>query len=228
MPKKGYVMSEDHKQKIADALRGKVRGKQSPEFIEKRIAKLRGRKRPPMSAEWRAKISKALTGRKLPAEVIAKIVKANIGKKHVMPQSWRILITDINRARCLGKPSWNKGLIGYHHSGSFKKAERHWNWRGGLTPSDKLFRRTPEYKAWRNAVFHRDDYRCYDCGQRGGELHPDHLYPFSSYPRLRYMLENGRTLCAECHRKSSTYGFRLNNDPMRHSFTGLVFTEIPK
>lgn len=70
-----------------------------------------------------------------------------------------------------------------------------------------------EYVKWRTEVFKRDDYRCLDCGAKnGGEefgrvtLNADHIYSFASFPRLRLMPENGRTLCLGCHRKTSTYG----------------------
>ena len=56
---------------------------------------------------------------------------------------------------------------------------------------------------WRKAIFQRDDYRCLDCGERGGELNADHIFPFSKYPRLRFMLENGQTLCKNCHKQKT-------------------------
>jgi hypothetical protein len=44
------------------------------------------------------------------------------------------------------------------------------------------------------------------CLKRGGELHPDHIKQFALYPELRYELSNGRTLCADCHRKTESWG----------------------
>lgn len=63
-----------------------------------------------------------------------------------------------------------------------------------------------EYKLWREAVFSRDDYRCYDCGERNGNIQADHILPFALFPRLRFDVNNGRTLCVPCHRKTPTYG----------------------
>lgn len=62
-------------------------------------------------------------------------------------------------------------------------------------------------RQWRNLIFERDSYTCQKCGQRGGRLEADHIKPFMAYPRFRYLLSNGRTLCHDCHRKTKTYGF---------------------
>lgn len=73
---------------------------------------------------------------------------------------------------------------------------------------NKAIRDSKEYKHWRISVFKRDDYRCLDCGERGGRLHADHIHQFAHYPRLRLDINNGQTLCIECHRKTPTYGGR--------------------
>lgn len=87
--------------------------------------------------------------------------------------------------------------------------EKHWNWRGGITPENKAARASGPYKEWRRKVFERDNFTCVFCGKRGGELHADHIVPFSARPDLRIELSNGRTLCVECHRKTPTYGGKM-------------------
>ena|SRR3990167_1405256 len=87
-------------------------------------------------------------------------------------------------------------------------------WRGGITKEVRLIRTSLEYRAWRKSVFERDDYTCVECGSRNGDgrahtLNADHIKPFSLYPELRFDLNNGRTLCTECHLKTETYGNRL-------------------
>ena len=72
-----------------------------------------------------------------------------------------------------------------------------------------------EYKIWRDKVFFRDNFTCQDCGRRGGDgkkiiLNADHIKPFSLFPELRFELENGKTLCKECHQKTPTYGGKIH------------------
>lgn len=112
-----------------------------------------------------------------------------------------------------GNTPWNKGKRGLQTSNttSFKKGDprllgiKHWNWKGGITTLNKKVRDSFEYKQWRQAVFERDNYTCQHCGIRGGILNADHLKPFALFIRLRLNLDNGRTLCIDCHKKTDTY-----------------------
>lgn len=79
-------------------------------------------------------------------------------------------------------------------------------WIDGRTPEHKKQRRTVEYRLWREAVFKRDNFICQICGKRGGNLNADHIKPFAGFPELRTSIENGRTLCISCHRKTPTFG----------------------
>jgi len=88
------------------------------------------------------------------------------------------------------------------------KGEKAPNWRGGITPVNKLLRTSNEYKVWRKTVFERDNYTCVLCGQLGGELHADHIKPFSQFEQLRFVVKNGRTLCKKCHRLTPTFAGR--------------------
>lgn len=83
--------------------------------------------------------------------------------------------------------------------------ENHYNWKGGITPINAQIRNSTEYKNFRNSVFIRDNYTCVICGQIGGRLNVDHIKPFSKFPELRLDINNGRTLCYECHKKTDTF-----------------------
>lgn len=87
-----------------------------------------------------------------------------------------------------------------------QSGESHWNWRGGVSSENRRFRGTKAYKDWRESVFRRDNYTCQDCGIRGGVyLQAHHLKPFSNHENLRLSLDNGTTLCIDCHKKTPTY-----------------------
>ncbi len=75
----------------------------------------------------------------------------------------------------------------------------HWNWKGGITPINHALRQSLEYEDWRKKVLERDDYTCLNCGQIGGWLEVDHIKPWSRFPKLRFDITNGRTLCKPCH-----------------------------
>jgi|SRR3990167_895331 len=83
-------------------------------------------------------------------------------------------------------------------------------WRGGVTPINRKIRASLEYKLWRCSVFERDDYRCVLCNHRGTRLNADHIKPFAYFPELRFSIDNGRTLCVDCHKKTDTFSRRYS------------------
>lgn len=78
----------------------------------------------------------------------------------------------------------------------------------GKTSLQKTIRESKPYKEWRTSIFTRDDFRCVLC-KTGGRIQADHIKPFALYPELRFNLDNGRTLCIECHKKTDTWGGRV-------------------
>lgn len=93
-----------------------------------------------------------------------------------------------------------------------KIGELNSNWRGGITPINAKLRKSDEYESWRKQVFERDNYTCQCCGKKYTFLHCHHLYSFIDNENLRTNIDNGVTLCKECHNKfHSIYGKRGNN-----------------
>ncbi len=76
--------------------------------------------------------------------------------------------------------------------------EKNNNWKGGITPTNKL-EREKFRRLVADAVLVRDDYTCQICDIRGGNLHVDHIKSWVDYPELRFVMSNCRTLCVPCH-----------------------------
>ena len=62
----------------------------------------------------------------------------------------------------------------------------------------KDLRNSPEYNQWKNEVKHRDGNACRRCGFENN-LHVHHIKPFKKYPEFAIELDNGLTLCGNCH-----------------------------
>lgn len=77
-------------------------------------------------------------------------------------------------------------------------------WNGNIHPldkkRDKLDRRCKQYREWRKEVLKRDEYKCTKCNNKK-RLEAHHIKKFSKYKELRFELDNGITLCKECHKE---------------------------
>jgi len=100
----------------------------------------------------------------------------------------------------------------------------------------KYFRRLFEYKQWRTEVYQRDNYTCQECFIRGNYLHADHkkafvilfqeflqeynqFSPFEDKEILVriainyksfWNIDNGQTLCKDCHKLTKNYAKNFN------------------
>jgi hypothetical protein len=174
-------MTEEHKRKISEAQKGRVF---TPEHRRKLSESHKGKptwdkgiKRGPLTPEWRLKISLAGSGKIRSEETRRRISAAQKGRTLTKEQRKKLSDAHIGKQAGPMNP----------------------NWRGGTKSERQRAMGTGLYRQWRNAVFERDDYRCYSCGKRGARLEAHHLYPWSEFPRIRLVLENGITLCDSCH-----------------------------
>lgn len=62
-------------------------------------------------------------------------------------------------------------------------------------------RNSPEYELWRNSVFKRDNYVCQHCKQGNKVLNAHHIKFWADRKDLRFNIDNGITLCVDCHKK---------------------------
>lgn len=194
-----------------------------------------------LSQETKDRMSASRTGEKHPMygrrhtpEAREKMRLSKLGKKlspqHVEKISIAMKIRGIpekcqEAAKARGYK--NKSMLGKKHSietrikiGLKHKGEKCYFWKGGVTKENDKERKGLKFRLWREAVFKRDNWTCQDCGQRGGKLHPHHIKPFSEFINLRYDINNGQTLCRECHKKTDNYGGKKRNNMLGNNFCG--------
>lgn len=80
------------------------------------------------------------------------------------------------------------------------------NWKGGVTTWYRKIRASKALLEWRKLVFKRDNWTCQKCGRRSDksfhlQIEAHHIKPFAVFPELRFVVDNGLTLCKECHSK---------------------------
>ncbi len=85
-------------------------------------------------------------------------------------------------------------------------------WKGGRTEKSKILRTRKNYLDWRNSVFERDEWTCQKCGIKSKKgcrihLHAHHKKTFSDHPELRTNIDNGVTLCKNCHLLEHSHKF---------------------
>jgi len=81
------------------------------------------------------------------------------------------------------------------------RGENSCHWKGGLTDEHSRIRKSLEYKLWRQAVYERDEWTCQVCFQKGRKLNAHHVKSFSLFPDLRFEVDNGVTMCKDCHQE---------------------------
>ena len=86
------------------------------------------------------------------------------------------------------------------------KGKLHYRWKGGIRRIGDVTYTSTEYKEWRTKVFKRDDFICRGCKIKGKRLQAHHILPKCKFPERMFDIENGITLCEDCHKNTSSYG----------------------
>lgn len=205
--------SEETKEKIKQARIGKIASKETKERMRQAHLGKTTFKGKRHSEETKERMRQAHIGQ----------VSWNKGKHHSEEAREKI------RRAHIGDKNFNYGK---HFSEEIKKkmsqtrigknkGNKNPSWKGGITPIFRLLRTSTKYVEWRQKCFIRDSFICQKCGMNSGDLNVHHKKLFATLikeaqeylplftPYDAAMLyeplwdvDNGKTLCEKCHRKS--------------------------
>jgi hypothetical protein len=201
----GRKFTDEHKRKISLANTGNInrKGKKhTQEAREKMSLHHRGKN----SKETRVKIGLGNKGKRVSEESKEKIRKARA--KQIITEETKKKISESTKGKKRSLETRQKMSLAH-------KKEKSWKWKGGITKLRNQIRQCFKYRLWRSDVFTKDNFTCQKCGKRGGRIEADHwpksfskIFDENKIKTLEQAIEceefwninNGRTLCKECHR----------------------------
>jgi len=128
-----------------------------------------------------------------------------IKTKHICKFCNKEFVRNKTNAKFCSKECFGLSQLGKKPS---YRGERHHLWKGGISRYVRYQYYTPRYVEWRSKVFVRDNFTCQECGAKGVELNAHHIKSSTYYPETRFDINNGVTLCLECHRKTESYKYK--------------------
>ena len=160
---------------------------------------LSGNKNPAKRLDVRKKISQACKGRIISKQQREDISNTLKGKLATHSQDCTCIICQVKRGWQPPHDKKNcKCYICKSRRGEYY-GETHPRWKGGCSSENLRLRKSKRFKDWQKAVFKRDKYTCLICGQVSGNLNPHHILPFADFPKHRFNVDNGMTLCRKNH-----------------------------
>lgn len=159
-----------------------------------------------MSQEMRDKISRKLKGIKRSKETKERMSAA----QKINAKSFTLEHRKKQSISMTGRKASIETRIKMAASHSGEKSS---SWKGGVTPLYLQIRHHFKTRQWSSDCFHRDDFTCQNCLNRGGKLHCHHIKYFSQIIKEYNIktleeainceelwdINNGVTLCKKCH-----------------------------
>ena len=137
-----------------------------------------------------------------------------LSKEYINAHQKLIFICPKDHKHSISWDSWNHGHRCAKCFFENNTGENNSSYNPNLTDEEREKNRdTYENKVWRKAIIKRDKYTCQKCGKTDCYLEAHHDDCWADNPELRYDIDNGITLCKECHRTGTNafhkvYGYR--------------------
>lgn len=152
-------------------------------------------------------------------ETRKKISESRKGIKFSESHKEKLRLAKLGKPRAGDPSKWKHSLESRLKNSVAHRGDKSANWKGGLSSLNKRLRRSLQYRQWRTAVFKRDNYTCVWCGANKKYLNADHIKQYaliikeqgiSTYEQAvsceeLWQVNNGRTLCIDCHKETDTY-----------------------
>ena len=113
--------------------------------------------------------------------------KMSLAKKGKKPNNFGKKVSIEKRKQWSNARRGNKTNLWKHGKSLLKKTKRN------------QIMLTFDYKEWRRCVFERDNWTCQKCGDINKRLEAHHIKTWNGFPKLRFDVNNGKTLCKRCH-----------------------------
>jgi len=100
------------------------------------------------------------------------------------------------------------------------RGKNHFLWKHEKGKEERIIDRGySEYNDWRTEVYKRDKYICQKCKQNSNNLVAHHIFPYSQFKEIRLNIDNGITLCRNCHNDfHKKFGKKGNNTTQLNEF----------
>ena len=155
------------------------------------------------SEEMKRKMSLAMTGKhwKCSGETKKRMSEAKKGKNpHLWSKESRKKLSEARKGKKLSEETKKK-------IGEACKGIKNWSWIKDRTKLGKNEKKhlDGQYRDWIIEVRKRDKWKCrLLSGECKGRLETHHIFNWVDYPELRYIINNGITLCAHHHPRGRT------------------------
>ena len=189
-PNYGKKLPEETCKKISESCKGKRSGEKNPMYGKKH------------TEESRRKMSESKRGKNHSKETCRKMSESRKGAKN--PNYGKNPSEETCKKiseSCKGKRSGERNPMKRPDVRAKISGEKNPKWKGGISLEREIFYGSPAYGTWRTSVFERDNYTCQECGKRHG-LNAHHILPYRDWKEHALLLNNGITLCEDCHRET--------------------------